>query len=227
MLLPIALLLSQQAGSTHIATIPVLFKSSKKIRAHPLGLISCCLDADWDLLISVHQLLSFFPSSPTVEHIEGHQDRNTSYDSLDVVSQMNVDADTLATLELKEYGSILPAVPFDPICKVLLHINGRTITGDISTAIQHSLFAPKLQEYQCSRFGWSVLLHNTIDWEIFSQVYSSYPRSRKFFYQFGWKKLPVGRRLHSRESRFDDRCPVCLQPDKSDDHLFQCLHQDS
>ena len=87
-----------------------------------------------------------------MEHIKGHQDRKTSYDSLDVVSQMNVDADALATLELKEYGSLLPTVPFDPICKVLFHINGRTITGDISTAIQHSLFAPKLQEYQCNRF---------------------------------------------------------------------------
>ena len=85
------------------------------------------------------------------------------------------------------YSSILPIVPFDPICKVLFHINGRTVTGDISTAIKHSLFAPKLQEYQCNRFGWSVSLHNILDWEIFSQVYSSYPRSRNFFYQLGWK----------------------------------------
>lgn len=32
--------------------------------------------------------------------------------------------------------------------------------------------------------------------------------------------------VHSREARFDDRCPSCLQPDESDDNLVQCLHED-
>ena len=72
-----------------------------KFRSFPLGPESCCLDAEWDLLISVHGLLSLFPVPPTVEHVKGHQDRTQSYDSLDIVSQMNVDADSLATVELK------------------------------------------------------------------------------------------------------------------------------
>ena len=89
-----------------------------KFRSFPLGPESCCLDAEWDLLISVHGLLSLFPVPPTVEHVKGHQDHTQSYDSLDIVSQMNVDADSLATVELKEYGSILPMVPFDPASQV-------------------------------------------------------------------------------------------------------------
>ena len=135
---------------------------------------------------------------------------------------MNVDADSLATVELKEYGSILPMVPFDPASQVLLHINGRTITGDIPSAIQNCLFAA----YFCNRFGWSPSTHDNVNWEAFSQVYSNYPRSRKFFNQFGWKKLPVGQRLHSREAWFDDRCPSCLFHGESDDHVFQCPHAD-
>ena len=91
----------------------------------------------------VHELLSNFPTIPTVEHIKGHQEHIQSYESLDVISQMNVDADALATTELKEYGSILPTVPFDPVSQVLLHVIGRTVTGDISSSIQQLLvFAP-------------------------------------------------------------------------------------
>ena len=83
----------------------------------------------------VHELLSIFPTIPTVEHIKGHQERIQSYESLDVISQMNVDADALATTELKEYGSILPTVPFDPVSQVLLHVNGRTVTYKLISAL--------------------------------------------------------------------------------------------
>ena len=71
---------------------------------YSLALVACCLDAEWDLLISVHMLLELFTTRPTVHHIKGHQDRTTPYDELDPIAQMNVDADSLATAELKEYA---------------------------------------------------------------------------------------------------------------------------
>ena len=139
---------------------------------------------------------------------------------------MNVDTDQLATYELKEFGRIYHAIPFDPSCSVALSIEGRTVTRDIERSIQETVFLSPLRSYICNRFNWSTEIFDTIEWEPFSQVYSHFPRSRKFFYQFGWKKLPTGARLHSRESQYDDRCPLCECADESDDHLFRCSHAD-
>ena len=105
-------------------------------------------------------------------------------------------------------------------------MDGKTVTRDIERTIQEKLFFTPLQDYMCDRFNWSINTFESIDWGIFSRVYSQFPRSRKFFYQFGWKKLPTGARLNARESRFDDRCPSCLCPDESVDHVFRCNHAD-
>lgn len=197
-----------------------------KLREYNLAMHASCLDAEWDLLASVMELLANFPTPPAVEHIQGHQDRHVDYDSLDLVSQMNVDADALASYELAEFGMIHPIVPFDKTSIVLLHIAGRTVTRDIESAVRNQLFLDPLRSYFCTRFHWSLDTYESINWDAYSMAYSPYPRSRKFFHQFGWKKLPCGGRLHARESRFDDRCPSCLQPEESDDHVFQCLHVD-
>ena len=106
---------------------------------YSLAPFACCLDAEWDSLISVHQILSLFHITPRVCHIKGHQNRYTPYDELDPISQMNVDADALATTEIREFGTIMDMVPFDPYCGVLLHIQGRTVTHDIERAIQDQL----------------------------------------------------------------------------------------
>ena len=193
---------------------------------HSLAPLACCLDSDWDLLISVNQLLSLFPTQPKVTHIRGHQDRHSDYETLSLPSQLNVDADALAKVEMDNFGRRLPEVPFDPISCALIAINGRTITGDIETAVRHQQLLPSLQTYLCNRFNWTDETFDSIDWASHAMVYEKYHRSRKFFVQFGWKKLPCGRRLHARESRFDDRCPCCLAPDETDDHLVQCEHID-
>ena len=201
-------------------------KKIAKYRSFELALCAGNLDAEWDLLVSVMQLLSLFPDPPKVQHIKGHQDRHKCYDDLNLIAQMNVDADKLATIELAEFGTIQSAVPFDPVCQVLLHIGGRAVTRAIETAVRNKFFLQPLLSFYNTRFQWSPTTQANIDWDAYSTAYSSYPRSRKFFYQFGWKKLPCGGRLHFRQPSYDDRCPSCHQPDESDDHLFQCRHSD-
>ena len=47
-----------------------------------------------------------------------------TYDELDPIAQMNVDADYLATQKLQEFGIEHVSVPFDPTSKVMLKIGG-------------------------------------------------------------------------------------------------------
>ena len=108
----------------------------QKMTEYSLAPIACCLDAEWDLLILVHTLLELFTTRPTIHHIKGHQHQAIPYDEPDPIAQMNVDADTLATYELKEYGRVHSIIPFDPACGVSLCVDGRTITREIDRTIQ-------------------------------------------------------------------------------------------
>ena len=199
-------------------------KKMLKFREYELSAESCGLHSEWDLLISVHHYFGLFPELPSVHHVLGHQDRDFEYADLDLPAQMNVDADALCSTELHEYGHYLPDVPFDPISIVQFCIDGRAVTRDYAAAIESRLHLPPLRIYLCQRFHWTPEIFSSIDWTSFSSAYSSFPRTRTFFYKFGWKKLPCGERLHRREGRYDDRCPCCLQPNETDDHIFQCLH---
>ena len=149
---------------------------------YPLASVASCLDAEWDLLISAHQLFSLFPTQPKLCHIKGHQDREILYEVLDPIAQMKVDADRLATIELREFGTEHVSVPLNPFCKVVLHIEQRTITREIERSVQEELFLRKLRIYTCDRFGWTESTFESVDWDMYSQVYSHYPRFRKFFY---------------------------------------------
>ena len=96
---------------------------------HSLARISCCLDSDWDLLISINQLFSLFPMMPTGSHIQGHQDRHQDYESLSLPAQLNVDAYGLAKDKMENFGQRLQDAPFDPVSCVLLLIGGQTMTA--------------------------------------------------------------------------------------------------
>ena len=98
------------------------------------------------------------------------------------------------------------------------------VTRDLEQAIQERFFSSSLRQWYCKHFSWSLNTYELIDWDLFSGVYSSYSCSRKFFYQVGWKKLPVGYRLHQWNASFDDTCPLCWQPHETDVHLVQCRH---
>ena len=199
-------------------------KKMHRFRQFRLSAEACCLDSEWDLLISVHSLCQKFPELPPFYHIKGHQDRHTDFHDLPLPAQLNVESDHLATLELSQHSNPLPDVPFDPISRAVISINGVTVTSRLEHAVSESLYFLPLKHYLCHRFKWSSPTFDTIDWDAFSSVYSKYPRSRTFFYKFSWKKLPCGSRVHRREAHRDDRCPLCASPQESDDHIFQCSH---
>ena len=67
----------------------------------------------------------------------------------------------------------------------LFVINGRTITGDIETAVRNQRLFPSLQGYLCNHFNSTVETFDSIDWACHSMVYVKKYRSRKFFVQSG------------------------------------------
>ena len=77
-----------------------------------------------------------------------------------------------------------------------------------------------LEQYYQKRFGWINSVYGKVDWFIFTQVYRrEQNKHRKWANKFCMRKLPVGQRMHARESKHDERC--C----ETDDHLLQYPYQ--
>jgi hypothetical protein len=60
-------------------------------------------------------------------HVKGHQDANQAKEDLNLPTQLNIEADALATKALKG-GKSRQTVPFDPSTGAMLTINGHVIT---------------------------------------------------------------------------------------------------
>jgi hypothetical protein len=199
-----------------------LLKKQTSFRKFALTKYSAALHSEWDAIISVYNLMDRFPQLPVLKHVFGHQDNSLDYDDLPLDAQMNTQADTLATMELDEYSTVLPSVPFDPESTVMISIDGTTVTRHLETTLRTKAQLPALLAYYQDRLKWDQRTFHAIDWEVFGGVYPKMQHRRNFLTKFCYYTLPTGERLHRRESSYDDRCPTCHAPDKSDDHLLQC-----
>ena len=65
------------------------------------------MGADWDVLQAIVTLLQKFDKLPSLLHVKGHQDKDTSYANLSLAAQLNVDADKLAG-EYQYPSNLLP-----------------------------------------------------------------------------------------------------------------------
>ena len=156
------------------------------------------LHPEWDVLSALHNTLETFPTRPSIEWVESHQDDNQPVANLQLGAKLNIVADELATEGLR---SLLPKyiVPMDPNSCAQVHINGYTITRDLKRTVRYSIGVKKLAEYYCSRFNWNTRLCQKIDWAIFSSAYKN--RIKKNFWwanKFHLRKLPTGERMQKR-----------------------------
>jgi hypothetical protein len=187
-----------------------------------LAKVKCVLHSEYDVVNQIFHLLQEYTITPAITHVKGHQDSQIPYSSLPLPAQLNVDADGLATKELRDRPNLIHHVPFFPESKVQLLLSGTSVTRNISGAIRRHQGYRTLVPYMLERFGWTVDVTASVDWGGFAAAYKSSFQHRKFIFKFCMSLLPTGKTLHRRESRFDDRCPACSSPQESNDHLFQC-----
>ena len=71
---------------------------------------SLSLAPDWDIVneleIACEQLQIQHP--PTIQHVKGHPDREKEYHELDLISQLNVDADSAAGKFQENFSAVRP-----------------------------------------------------------------------------------------------------------------------
>jgi hypothetical protein len=72
------------------------------------------------------------------QHMKGHQDKDTAYELLLFLAQLNCDANKLAGAYQLSHGSCRPLIPLSPTHPIALNIAGRTIQRHMKTAIRDS-----------------------------------------------------------------------------------------
>ena len=192
--------------------------------SYRLAPTKCVLNSEWDILMSIYSMKDEFPIAPLFKWVKGHTDDDLDFSDLPLINQLNVEADKRATHELQNYSSYFPMVPFDPISKVQLHLNGVTVTRKYATTLRTHCTLPRLRAYYEERFNWDKTIFDMIDWDTFSTVFSNSKGKRNFLTKFCVNHLPTGKRLHDRTNTENNLCPTCMVDTENDDHLLQCRH---
>lgn len=103
------------------------------------------MDSDYDLVDKVVHEVRQAKIGAIFEHVLGHQDNDTAFEDLDLLPQLNVEADRLAGSSATHIQQVV--VPMFSVFPRTLHLSGQTITRQYRSAIRYQKTAPILESY--------------------------------------------------------------------------------
>jgi hypothetical protein len=164
-----------------------------------------------------------FPYPPHLVHVKAaHQDDAANFDNLEVESQLNVRADTLA----KAYNSTLnhkaSAVPQLPCNAAQVHCQGQTVTSRYRRTVQREALTPAIPEHITKRNEWTPATMDMIHWEAHGQGLNQIFIYRTFLIKLIHDKLPVGKMIARYQDTHDHQCPSCQEEHKDRTHFLRC-----
>ncbi|KAI2494417.1 hypothetical protein MHU86_20100 [Fragilaria crotonensis] len=183
-----------------------------------------CLRPDWDVLIEIQSALRNLPRERLQYVVEGHQDRKCPYQNLDLLGELNVDADKQANDFNLEHGAHRPIVLMSPLARAHLLLSDGTVTGKYSSVLLHEASTKPLLKYIRKKNNWSESTLQTINWEAHSTAIqrTSVPHTHLVMYLH--RVLPT----HAQANKFDGghrKCVLCgsLNEDYYI-HILRCEH---
>jgi hypothetical protein len=186
---------------------------------------SSTLTADWDVLQEIRHSLNDLTFRPTIQHIKGHQDRNTPYEYLPLPAQLNVDADKVAGAFQDAFGCARPHVPLFPHTGAQFNINQGTVTYNYKSAIRYAAHGPPLLLYIQQRNDWTPAIIQTIDWRAHELAIGHQLHRRVHLTKLIHDILPTNDNLSRWKPNRLDKCPSCPHPLEDRDHVMRCPHQ--
>lgn len=139
-------------------------------------------------------------------------------------SQLNVRCDQIASAILKTVEH-QPTVTMFPASRVLLDINGSTITHHHSSQIRRAYSRRQSKEYLTRHYGWGKQF-DKINWEMIHATYMQLPfHKRLFITKWVNRLLPFNQRRYKRELFPTPYCPSWCQCIENEDHFLSCTHQ--
>ena len=155
-------------------------------------------------------------------HVKGHQDNTIPYDELSRPAQLNVQADKLATIQLKKKQRSTPYYRL-PASKVMLVINRQEITAGFKFFIRNAYLTPDLRTYMIDKFNWHATVPDMIWWKPHGKVLSRLsPMNSTRIRKWIFNHLPTNQRQFLIHKSGDNICNACSNGPEDDDHIIRC-----
>ena len=177
---------------------------------------------EWDLLIEIQASLKHLPQL-RLQYVKGHQDKTTSYAKLDLLGQLNVDADEQARIFITEHGQARPFVILSPLTRAHLLLPDGTVTGQYARTLQHEATAKPLLDYIERKHGWTPCTTQDVNWEAHKNALARIPARRTHLIKLLHAMLPTTG-LANKFDRGNRVCPRCSTTAEDHDHILRCPH---
>jgi hypothetical protein len=183
------------------------------------------MDSEWDILAEIRaSMIELQETSPTLKWIKGHQDDHTPYEELSLKAQLNCQADKLADEYLTIHPDSLPFthVPMLPTSGCQLQLSKGTVTYNIKQEVKLARTAPPLKRKLCHKNAWDETTFNDIDWTSHNRALNYHQKHRVTMVKFLNGILPIGKRVHLYNSKYQQECPSCPAPIEDSEHFWRC-----
>jgi hypothetical protein len=128
--------------------------------------------ADWDLLQAIASTFKRISSTPLhVHHTKGHQDCTRDVTTLSLPTQLNVEADGLATDFNAPLTIPLPEIPFDPMTKIQLAVGRKTVTSHLQSHVRYQLHFQPLADLIRLRYKWTWSVYRSVHFKSGALIY--------------------------------------------------------
>jgi hypothetical protein len=185
---------------------------------------STTLAPDWDVLNEIWHSLQELPFRPTFQHVKGHQDHDTDYEYLPLLTQLNVDADHAAGAFQDQHGCHRPHVLLFSHTGAQLQINDATITYNYKSYIRNAAYGPPLLNYIQQRNQWAPATMQTIDWDAHGMAIRRHFHQRVHLTKLIHDILPTNDNVSQWKPLRHEKCPSCPHPREDRDHVLRCPH---
>jgi hypothetical protein len=180
------------------------------------------MDSDYDLVDEVVHAVRRAQIVAEFHHVLGHQDDNTAFADLGLLSQLNVEADRLAGVFRQSHPCARPYVPRLSHNTAQLHLSGQTITRHYRSAISYQKTAPILESYMRKKFSWDPAILTSVDWRAFRRARNRMQSRQVQICKLGFDQLPTASIVSRWDSTTPSTCPRCHQAEETSDHLLRC-----
>jgi hypothetical protein len=181
------------------------------------------LHSDIDLEMQIVNTLRLLHLKLTYHHVKGHQDDDPDDTPLSREAELNVHCDTLATAALL-VATPSSTVEFLQASKVVVTIEGTTITSKIHRSIRTLIGCRRQLTFFSRRYTWSKQQFDSVDWPLYRAATLQNSLNKRIFL-LKWLNdlLPFQARMHKFDQSSLTGCPDGC-PCESEDHahLLHC-----
>jgi hypothetical protein len=154
----------------------------------------------------------------TVRYIRGHQDRNNS--QLSDLAKLNVQADTLATLGLKQHPTTDVYLSTD---RAVLWIDNKKVGSKFTKHLRNKFSSIQMYSHYQDKYKWTDNTLKAIWWEAHGKALYCYSTKKQTIIQ---KFIHERIACNSRESKYylhrSPHCHLCKESIEDHNHILKC-----